>query len=186
MNPTDSTSRFEAKLLRPNQVGPDAAWAFVVLPKTASDTLPRRGRVTVNGTINRQAFQATLDPDGQLSHWLQVSQTLREAAGVDFGDTVAFEISPVQSEPEPTVPSDFHSSLSAAPEALSVWHATTTLARLDWIHWIESAKPATTRAKRIADACQMLASGKKHVCCFDPSGFYSQAPRAADAQEPVG
>jgi hypothetical protein len=35
-------------------------------------------------------------------------------------------------------------------------------------------------------ACAMLASGKKRVCCFDPSGYYSKslnAPEAADGRK---
>lgn len=137
----------------------------------------------MDGAINGQVFQSTLEPDGQLGHWLKVDKAMREAAGADFGDTVTLEISPVASEPEPPIPSDFQNALSAAPEALGVWTATTTIARLDWIHWIESAKQAKTRTKRIVDACEMLASGKKRVCCFDTSGFYSKSLRAPEAQE---
>jgi uncharacterized protein YdeI (YjbR/CyaY-like superfamily) len=89
----------------------------------------------------------------------------------------------VAREPEPELPPDFRQALAGSPQASVVWDATTTLARIDWIHWIESAKQAKTRKRRIADACDMLASGKKRVCCFDPSGFYSKslsAPQAAD------
>lgn len=56
------------------------------------------------------------------------------------------------------------------------------VARVDWIHWIVSAKQAQTRAKRISDACEMLASGERRVCCFDPSGFYSKAFGAPKAK----
>ncbi len=135
----------------------------------------------MEGTINGHEFQATLDPDGQLSHWLKVSEKLRRATGVDIGDTVTLEIAPV--EQEPGIPNDFKEALAASPEAQLVWNATTTLARVDWIHWIESAKQAKTRQRRIENGCDMLASGKKRVCCFDQSGFYSKslsAPKAAE------
>jgi hypothetical protein len=118
-----------------------------------------------------------------LSHWLRVSRLLRESAGVDVGDIVTLEIVPVEQEPEPEIPPDLQEALAAAPESRRVWNDTTTIARLDWIHWITSAKQARTRAKRIGDACDMLASGKSRVCCFDPSGYYSKAfcaPEAAD------
>ncbi|MEK1906709.1 MAG: YdeI/OmpD-associated family protein [Pseudomonas sp.] len=182
MTTLDVTSRFEAKLLRPKTLGGDASWAFVVLPREVSEKLPRRGRTTVEGTLNGHPFQATLEPDGQLSHWLQVRSELREAAGAAVGDIVALELAPVEKEPEPDVPPDFQEALAAAPEAFKVWNGTTTLARLDWIHWITSAKQLKTRAKRIGDACNMLASGKKHVCCFDPSGYYSKAFQAPKAE----
>jgi uncharacterized protein YdeI (YjbR/CyaY-like superfamily) len=96
---------------------------------------------------------------------------------------VTLAISPVEEEPAPAVPDDLRQALVACPEAQAVWEATKTVARLDWIHWVESAKQATTRQRRVENACDMLASGKKRVCCFDPSGFYSKAfkaPRAAD------
>jgi Bacteriocin-protection, YdeI or OmpD-Associated len=57
-----------------------------------------------------------------------------------------------------------------------------SIAHRDWIHWITSAKEEETRARRIKNACSMLAAGKRRVCCFDRSGFYSNslsAPKAA-------
>jgi hypothetical protein len=177
------TSTFKTRLLRPAKPGEDDSWAFLVVPKDASDQLPRRGRTSVEGTVNGCAFQATLDPDGQLGHWLKVTRELRDAAGVSIGDMVTVQISPVDVEPEPQLPDDLQEALAASPEAHAVWEETTTIARLDWIHWIESAKQAKTRRRRVDNACDMLASGKKRVCCFDPSGFYSKglsAPQAAE------
>ncbi len=176
-------SRFEAKLLRPTKLGNDTSWAFVVLPREVSEQLPRRGRTTVEGAINGHLFQATLEPDGQLSHWLQVSRELLAAAGAAVGDVVTLELTPVKKEPEPEIPADFQEALAATPQAHEVWKNTTTLARVDWIHWMTSAKQLKTRAKRIGDACDMLASGKKQVCCFDQSGFYSKAFRAPEAED---
>lgn len=176
-------SRFEARLLRPADPGEGQPWAFLVLPKAVNEMLPRRGRTSVEGTINGHPFQATLEPDGQLSHWLKVDQALCNQAGVTFGDTVVVEVAPMAREPEPKLPPDFQQALAASPEAKRIWEATTTVARIDWIHWIESAKQAKTRQKRIKGACDMLASGKKRVCCFDPSGFYSKALRAPRTAE---
>lgn len=182
MGTTDS-STFTTTLLRPAKPGDDDTWAFLVLPKSASDKLPRRGRASVNGSINGYPFQATLDPDGQLSHWLKVSKALREAAGATIGDIVTVQITPAEQEPEPTLPADLQQALAASPAAKASWEDTTTIARLDWVHWIESAKQAKTRQVRVENACDMLASGKKRVCCFDQSGYYSKslsAPRPAD------
>ena len=183
MTPVANQSKFKAKLLRPANPGGDEAWSFLILPKAASEKLPRRGRTTADVSINGYAFQSTLEPDGQLSHWLRVSAEQSEAAGVDIGDVVKVEIAPVTEEPEPDLPPDLALALAANPDARGEWDSTTTIARLDWIHWIESAKQAKTRTKRINDAREMLASGKGRVCCFDQSGFYSKAfsaPQAAD------
>jgi hypothetical protein len=180
---SDPASQFKATLLRPAKPDGDTPWAFVVLPKEASEKLPRRGRTTVDGTLNGHAFRATLEPDGQLSHWLQVSDALREAAGADIGDTVTLKIAAVAEEPDPELPPDLEAALKSHPDARAVWDTATTIARVDWIHWITTAKQAKTRAKRISNACDMLASGKRRVCCFDQSGYYSKAFTAPKAAE---
>ena len=177
------TSTFKAKLLRPAKPGENDSWAFLILPKTASDTLPRRGRISVQGAINGFHFQATLEPDGLLSHWLKVSKELLETAGVSIGEIVEVQISPADPEPEPQIPVDLQEALAASSDAKATWDGTTTIARVDWIHWIESAKQAKTRKSRVDNASEMLASGKKRVCCFDQSGFYSKslsAPQVGD------
>lgn len=183
MTPDNKKFRFNAKLHRPAQSGKDAPLAFVILPKDASEKLPRRGRTTVSGTINEHHFQATLEPDGQLSHWLSVDKAMLKASGASIGETASFEIMPVEQEPEPAIPADLKEALAASPEAKATWNDTSTIARVDWIHWISSAKQAATRAKRINDACDKLASGKRRVCCFDPSGYYSKALSAPKAEQ---
>ena len=180
---TASKIRFKAKLFRPAESAEGDAWTFLVLPKAASAKLPSRSMTAVEGTLNGVAFHAMLEPDGQKSHWLKVDRKLREAAGAEPGDDVALEIAPPAEEPEPQVPADLQKALAAAaPKARALWSDITPIARRDWIHWIISAKQAETRARRISSACDMLASGKRRVCCFDRSGFYAKsmsAPKAA-------
>lgn len=173
MAKTTANLRFEAKLLRPG-TPKGAAWAFLVLPADVSAKLPTRSMTTVDGTLAGHRFQATLEPDGQGSHWLKVGSALRKAAGVVAGDTVALEITPVAVEPEPRVPVDLRKALAAAPPARTQWDSLTPVARRDWIHWITSGKKAETRERRIINACDMLASGKRRACCFDRSGIYSK------------
>ena len=165
--------KFQAKLSRP--VEPKGAtWTFLVLPAAASKQLPTRSMVTVDGTLAGQPFQATLEPDGLGSHWLKIERKLREAAGVAAGDSVALEIAPVEKEPEPRVPADLKQALADNPAAKATWAGITAVARRDWIHWITSGKKAETRVKRIAVACDKLASGNRRACCFDRSGMYSK------------
>ena len=158
--------RFNARLLRPAKLPRGKPWTFLVLPKAASAKLPSRGMTAVKGLIKGHPFRATLEPDGQRSHWLKVDEKLREAAGIEVGDVVPLEIVPAKKEPEPRVPLDLRRALAAAPAARAAW----------------SAKLAETRVRRIRNACEMLAAGKRRVCCFDRSGFYSRslgAPKAA-------
>ena len=188
---TKTSIRFKAKLLRPameparpraDQTA-TADWSFLILPKNASAKLPSRGMTAIEGTINGVPFQAALEPDGQKSHWLKVDRKLSKTADAEAGDVVTLEIAPAAEEPEPEVPADLTKGLAAAaPKARKLWSEITPNARRDWIHWITSAKQAETRARRINNACSMLAAGKRRVCCFDRSGFYSKslsAPKPA-------
>ncbi|MGC8541003.1 MAG: DUF1905 domain-containing protein [Phycisphaerae bacterium] len=58
-------------------------WLFLTLPKEAGAKLPSRGMVSVKGSINGIAFQATLEPDGQKSHWLKMN-TQKPAASYRY------------------------------------------------------------------------------------------------------
>ena len=174
--------RFDAVLHRPAEPA-KATWAFLVLPKEASERLPSRGMTAVEGRLRGQPFRATLQPDGQGSHWLKVSRALREACGARLGDAIAVELAPVNDVIEPRVPADLRKALEVAPEARLQWSRLTPAARRDWVQWLDSAKQAATRERRIASSCDMLAAGKRRVCCFDRSGIYSKAiaaPIAAD------
>ena len=175
--------RFKAELLQPADPPNGSSWTFLILPRHASAKLPTRGMTTVEGMINGHSFRATLEPDGQKSHWLKVNTKMREAADLEVGDLVPLEILAVGREREPRVPVDLRKALAAAAEARAVWSEITLMARRDWVNWITSAKRSETRARRIHTACEMLAAGKRRVCCFDRSGFYGKnfaAPKAAD------
>lgn len=178
MTQTDTHSEFDAPLLCPRVQGDEPGWAFVILPADVSARLPRRGRTSIEGTVNGQAFTATLEPDGLKSHWLRLDARLLNKAGAQVGEQVHFDIRAVKKEPEPIVPADLLEALKACPEAWKTWNAATTLARVDWVHWLTSAKQAKTRLKRIDEACDKLRSGQKEVCCFDASGYYSKAFKA--------
>lgn len=176
MAKTLSTIQFKAKLYRPSGTDKGAPWTFLNLPQDASDQLPARSMVSVEGTFNGSPFQTTLIPDGNGGHWMKVNPTLSEAMGARAGDMIEFEIAPVTKEPEPEVPEDFQKALEkAGPTAQATWAAITALARRDWIFWIVSGKKAETRVKRIEVALSKLSKGNRRPCCFDRSGMYDKS-----------
>jgi len=162
---TKPTIRFTAKFVEPNANDKTVSCA-ITLPKSASAALPSRGTTMVEGAINSFPFRAALEPDGKGSHFLTVNKTMRHAAGADDLDAVNVEITRAGDEPEMRVPDDLRKALAAAPESRAGWHDITPLARRDWIFSITSAKQAETRLRRIEKAVDMLASGKRRLCCF--------------------
>lgn len=178
MAKTQSPIQFKAKLCVPAEGGD---WTFLRLPQDASDQMPTRNMVSVEGTMNGFPFAATLQPDSEGGHWLKVEPVWSEGAKARPGSDVVLEIAPAKVEPE--VPDDLREALSGAPAALAVWTDTTAIARRDWITWMTQGKRAETRLIRIEKMIDMLSKGKRRVCCFDRSGLASKAfccPVAAD------
>jgi len=64
------------------------------------------------------------------------------------------------------LPADLKAALSSNPKALATWEDITPLARNEWICWIEAAKQAATRSKRISWGCENLEDGKRRPCCW--------------------
>ena len=78
---------------------------------------------------------------------------------------------PAGEEAEAKVPADLRQALAAAPLATAKWKDLTPIARRDFISWIDSAKQAETRARRIEKACSMLEAGKRRPCCYSIVSF---------------
>ena len=64
------------------------------------------------------------------------------------------------------LPDDLRRALQLDPGALATWSDITTLARNEWICWIQSAKKQETRRKRIDWGCSSLRDGKRRPCCW--------------------
>jgi hypothetical protein len=154
--------RFEATL---HMIG---TWAILQLPEKASEKLPSRGQVSVEGTINGHEFQTVLEPDGRRGHWMRVDEKLQQAAAINAGDTAKLEIESTKDWPEPDVPQDFETALAAAPQKIQgVWNEITPMARWEWIRWVNSTKNPDTRRRRVEVSMSKMNSGKRRPCCFD-------------------
>lgn len=64
------------------------------------------------------------------------------------------------------LPIELREALVLDNSALVAWKDITPLARNEWICWVEDAKRDETRAKRIKQAQENLADGKRRPCCW--------------------
>jgi Bacteriocin-protection, YdeI or OmpD-Associated len=64
------------------------------------------------------------------------------------------------------LPADLKRALTSDAKALETWEDITPLARNEWICWIESAKRAETRTRRIEWGCSSFKDGKRRPCCW--------------------
>ncbi|HPR08951.1 MAG TPA: YdeI/OmpD-associated family protein [Candidatus Saccharibacteria bacterium] len=66
----------------------------------------------------------------------------------------------------PKVPNDFAQAICAAPAVHALWEDITPLARNEWICWIEEAKQAETRTRRITVGISKMSGGMRRPCCW--------------------
>lgn len=61
---------------------------------------------------------------------------------------------------------DMQAALTADGETLALWEGLTPLGRNEFICWVDDAKQAKTRARRIERTREELHEGKKRPCCW--------------------
>jgi uncharacterized protein YdeI (YjbR/CyaY-like superfamily) len=64
------------------------------------------------------------------------------------------------------LPDDLRDGLLASETALAAWHDITPLARNEFICWVEDAKQAKTRERRIRRTREELEDGMRRPCCW--------------------
>ena len=154
--------RFDARLYTIDK------WTILRLPEEASEKLPSRGQVAVQGTINGHEFQTVLEPDGCSGHWMTVDEKLQQTAVVSAGDSATLEIDSTKSWPEPNVPRDLKTALAAAPRKIQdLWKNITPMARWEWVRWVNATKNPDTRKRRVEVSISKMNSGKRRPCCFN-------------------
>lgn len=63
-------------------------------------------------------------------------------------------------------PDDLQAAVRSDLNILMLWEKLTPLGRNEFICWVEDAKQAQTRQRRIQRACEELREGKKRPCCW--------------------
>ena len=61
---------------------------------------------------------------------------------------------------------DLESAIRFDPEVLALWQGLTPLGRNEFICWVDDAKQAATRQRRIGRTAEELREGKKRPCCW--------------------
>jgi len=64
------------------------------------------------------------------------------------------------------LPVDLREALLASSKALVAWRDITPLARNEFICWVEDAKQAVTRERRIRRTREELEDGQRRPCCW--------------------
>lgn len=105
------------------------------------------------GQLGKLGGLADLPPDDDI-----VARVRRAAAMVDAGGTIR---KPAPPKPPPVTPDDLRAALDAVPAAAAGFDGFPPGARREYTDWVSEAKQPATRARRIAQAVEWCAEGKK-------------------------
>lgn len=89
-----------------------------------------------------------------------LNREVREGAGVEAGDTVTLTLRLDTAPREVEVPEALAVALDADPEARAAFDALAFTHRKEFARWIEEAKRAETRDRRVAQTLDMVRAGR--------------------------
>ncbi|MGQ0602426.1 MAG: DUF1905 domain-containing protein [Anaerolineales bacterium] len=170
---------FTAKLERFPGTG---TWVYASLPFDAVKVFGAKGQLKVKGTLDGAQFRSSLMPHGDGRHFIVVNKAMRAAAfhaagepllrfslaseagaaaKAEVGDTVTLMLEPDAAPRIVTAPKDLQKALNANKAAKAAFGKLPYSHQKEYVEWIESAKKAETRLRRVASAVDKIAGGKK-------------------------
>ncbi len=150
-----ATKAFKAEILQN-----DTGGAYIELPFDVEAVLGSK-RPKVLATFDGESYRGTAARYGTEAHIVIITKAIREKIRKAPGDTVEVTIEADTAPRTVATPKDFASAMKAQPAAAAFWKELSYTHRREYVQWIEEAKKAETRDRRIAKAVGMLAEGKK-------------------------
>jgi hypothetical protein len=138
----------------------DSGGAYVTIPFDVEAVFGKK-RVKVKATFDGEPYRGSIVRMGGPDHFLIIRKDIRAAIGKQPGDEVEVTI---EEDTEPRVvevPDDLAAALDASPTAKAFFENLSFSHRREYVEWIEDAKRAATRERRIGKAVEMLAAGRK-------------------------
>jgi hypothetical protein len=124
---------------------------FLALGGTpAKGRLKKSTRRTDDRCTHFISMESPADVDGEVARWLR-------SAYEQGNETKA------KPKKDAKTPADLSAMLKKSPKAGATFDALTPRMKSEWIHWIEDAKQADTRARRIDRAAERLGKGLKGI-----------------------
>ena len=143
------TMKFHTTLL---QMGNNTG---IEVPEEVLVALDRGRRVKVVATVNGYTYRTTVAPAyGKIL--MPFSAQHRAASGLSGGEAIEVELVPDDAPRDVEVPHDLAAALGAAPEAADYFAGLSYSHKRAYVEWIEGAKKPETRARRSAQAIEML------------------------------
>lgn len=154
--------KYTTTILKFDKQGEKTGWTYVVIPEDIAQELKPGNKKTfrVKGKLDKYAIEAlALLPMGDGSFILPLNAEIRKGIAKRVGAQLNVQLQE-DDNPDPVTSPEFMECLQDEPEALAFFNTLTKGHQNYFLKWIESAKTAPTKAKRIAQSITGLA--RKH------------------------
>ena len=128
----------------------------ITVPAEVIDALGGGRRPAVTVTLNGHSYRSTVGVMGGVAK-IPVSAAVREAAGVSAGDMLDVEVVADTAPRAVEVPGDLAAALEQNGEARAFFGQLSYSRQHAYVTWIEGAKQAATRTRRVEQAVVLLA-----------------------------
>jgi hypothetical protein len=121
-----------------------------------------KGQVKVKAVFDDAVlYRGSLAKMGLPCHILGITKEIRHQLGKSFGDTIKVEIEQDNDVREVIMPEDVKTLLDKNPKAKKYYDSLSYTDRKEYMRWIEFAKQAETRARRIGIFLEKLKEKKR-------------------------
>lgn len=150
--------KFDTVLIKPETVG---TWTFFIIPFNVEEVFGQKNHVKVKGSINGIDFRSSLTPRGDGQHYMVVSKSMQEAAGITRGDVIHVTMEPDFEERLVEVPEIIQNIFKENEEAGRTFEKLSYTRKKDFVEYIIDAKKESTREKRIAQMLEEIEKLKR-------------------------
>lgn len=148
---------FEAVIYAPKiePAGPAGGSALIHLPPFSPAALGK-GRKPVTVNLNGHAYRSSVFPEERSRQYLVINAQMRAAASLAHGQVIAASLVPDHEPRSLPLPADLVQALAAEPIAQARFEKLALSHRREYVEWVEAAKKAETRARRIAEVLKKM------------------------------
>ncbi|MCU0486632.1 MAG: YdeI/OmpD-associated family protein [Anaerolineales bacterium] len=139
---------------------PGGGGAYVTIPFDVEQVFGKK-RVKILATIDGEPYRGTLVRMGTPCHMLLILKEIRQKIGKSFGEQVEVTLEEDNVPREVKLPPDLLAALEASPEASAFFQQLSYTHQKEYVQWIEEAKQAATRQRRLEKTIQMLLEGRR-------------------------
>lgn len=151
--------KYTTTILRFEKQGEKTGWTYIVIPEDIAQQLKPGNRKSfrVKGKLDKHPVEAiALMPMGDGSFIMALNAEIRKGIAKRVGAQLVVQIT-CDDNPDPVTSPELMECLEDEPDALAFFNSLPKGHRNYFMKWIESAKTAPTKAKRIAQAVTALA-----------------------------